>query len=522
MILNSHRPDGFIGEGDKYFLDIFNDIKRHITNAQKSLRYDTLRLPPKKVNVITMALVDFTEDIYNDIGIWKSYERYNMEFFGDPLPLTPQSDYSDNGKIISERRVNHFLWMLYTLLNTDLLLSPTHTDLYSLTATITEFLQEKLCRTPKDSGIKKFLYDPNEYGWNVKKKLLWLGQHSYLFRHCFHSYIKNRGGKNDIGIIDDFVCQETTLWSGLGVVDILAAILNINNKQRLDLRSWYERHAAYYRIEEIKEDIITALNLINNKNYKIRTGEFSSLFKQQEIIFGSLVPWNDEWYWSGSQQRLGLMKENDFRQLRNDFVMKASNITYRYYNDLAEKARENIKRQYKEFVEYHNGKDLVVYPDGLSMAADEEKRYRLLYESKPKDIVADVIKKYKLKGPKPQMSIPSHILECDGGVAIFFNKDEGEEIFIDFTLVKDGFKKKGVDLNDNEKEGIREVVLSDSVSPKFVDRMIQEYGHESIGASFLINGYNDDKSYIGYLLRKYKGHFYRKRYPHLSFVLEND
>jgi hypothetical protein len=33
--------------------------------------------------------VDFAEDLHNDIGIWRAYERYTVQFFGTPLPITP-------------------------------------------------------------------------------------------------------------------------------------------------------------------------------------------------------------------------------------------------------------------------------------------------------------------------------------------------------------------------------------------------------------------------------------------------
>lgn len=164
----------------------------------------------------------------------------------------------------------------------------------------------------------------------------------------------------------------------------------------------------------------------------------------------------------------------------------------------------------------------MIYPDGLSMAADEEKRYRMLFESKPKEMVEEMIKRHKLKGPKPEMSFPSNVLECDRGVAVYFNDVEGEEIFINFFPVVSGFEKKGIELTDNEKEAIREFIKSDSISPNFVNKLVQQYGTESIGASFLVNNWKEYNSNIEYLLRRFKGHFYRRMFPNLSFVLEKE
>ncbi len=72
-------------------------------------------------------------------------------------------------------------------------------------------------------------------------------------------------------------------------------------------------------------------------------------------------------------------------------------------------------------------------------------------------------------------------------------------------------------MNKDEEEGIQSFIISDSISPKFVKRLIREYGSESIEAAFLIRGQHNEY-HIDYLLRRYKGAYYRNRYPRLAFV----
>ena len=48
-------------------------------------------------------------------------------------------------------------------------------------------------------------------------------------------------------------------------------------------------------------------------------------------------------------------------------------------------------------------------------------------------------------------------------------------------------------------------------------KLVQDYGDASIASAFLIPQ-DYDKHYLDYLLRRYKGHFYRKRYPSLTIV----
>ena len=48
---------------------------------------------------------------------------------------------------------------------------------------------------------------------------------------------------------------------------------------------------------------------------------------------------------------------------------------------------------HEKMMVYH-GKDFVVYPNGLSMAADWQKELREQWESRPQQEVKDVIKKH--------------------------------------------------------------------------------------------------------------------------------
>lgn len=223
-------------------------MKSMLARVQKTLEYRTLELTHAKLDELAGVLVEFAEDVHNDIGIWDSLERYNIEFFGTPLPFVLQPNERLGQKPLNENRLQHLMWVLYSELYPELILSPTHRDLKQLSKAASDFLGERFARIPRDSGVKMFLAQPNKFGWDVKTKLLWLGMHSYLFRNGFRNYVQEHGGKAAIPVIDDFVCQKATSWSGLGVIDILAAVLDISEAQRSALRSWYERHCAYYRI----------------------------------------------------------------------------------------------------------------------------------------------------------------------------------------------------------------------------------------------------------------------------------
>ena len=126
--------------------------------------------------------------------------------------------------------------------------------------------------------------------------------------------MRDNGGKYDIPTMDDFICQENTAWSGLGVIDILASTLDMTESQRRDLRSWYERHTGYFRVVSIHEPLIEVVNILNEQSYTVRVDENASVFETYQMMFGGLVPWDDVWYWSGTQHGFETADRRDHRE----------------------------------------------------------------------------------------------------------------------------------------------------------------------------------------------------------------
>jgi hypothetical protein len=516
MAFHDHRPNQRLGRSERPLIKLTSDLTSSLHKAQRSLTYDTLHLSSRQCSLLAHILVEFAEDLHQDIGIWRSLEQYNLDFFGTPLPCVLPLGETMDPELVNLDRVRFLLWNLYGELEPDLILAPNHQDLERLSLMIIEFFSERFPRLHFDSGVKRFLTTPHQYGWEVKRKLVWLGQDSYLFRlHCA-SYIREHGGKADIPTLDDFLCQETTSWSGLGVIDILASTLDMTESQRRDLRSWYERHTGYFRVASIHEPFMEVVNVLNEQSYTVRVDENANVLEPYQMMFGALVPWDGGWYWSGTQQGIETVTEDIVELIKQEFPVKASQIVYRYCEERAAKARELIGKHYQHFIDYF-GKDLVIYPDGKTMAEDERKFRQHQFDSAPKEEVEAFLQRHHLSEPAPKFDWDPELLECEDGIGVYFNPDEGQEIMTSFNDVLSGFQKRGSDLNADESEMIRQFIYSDSISPKFVEKLVQAYGDASIASSFLIPQ-DDVNIYLAYLLRRYKGHFYRNRYPSLSIV----
>jgi len=514
--IKKNRPEGLPSKETVTLQSIAQKVFNNISDIQKTYSYKTLILPKTDVEELSETIVEFAEDILNDIGIWKSIEHYNQKFFGNPLPfsLPKGGSFENNG--INPYRVHHLLWKVYQELIPDLILSPEQIDLEILVTQLTRFLKQIENDFPKHSTISQFFKQPNRYGWEVKRKLIWLGRNSYIFRRCFNDHIKDFDKDKRIQGTDDFICQHKTKWSGLGVLDVLAELLNISDKQKKELRSWNERHAAYYKIISKKYGKeLNAENIINNKMYKIHLDAGLDVFNPGEIIFGSLVPWNKEWYWSGVQYKYNHIPDKDLQEMKMSFIKDLGKIVYRYNDELAERAHKSIKTHHQNFIDFH-GDDLVVFPDGYAMAAALQNQSKQEFKTAPKKTVEKIMKENKLKNPCSNFSFPIDLLENENGIGVFFNPEEGMEIFPDYYTLQNGLQKKGKNITENEKDIILGFIESDAISPSFVNRLIKKYGFKSITEAFLIRN-NPDKEQLDYLLRCHKGQYYFKRYPNLSF-----
>lgn len=517
MAYSAYRPQGYRGKGDSHLPHTIRQLRNVLSDTQCDFAYDTLCLDSDSLGELAGVLVDFAEDLHNSTGIWAAYERYNTAFFGTALPLMSSENGGDPGTGFHPDRFRHLLWVLYPALFDGLVLSPTHQDLIRVAEASSNFLSDVFSTIPKNSGVKTFLGSPNEHGWDVKRKLVWLGTQSFMFRVLFARYMEEHAsGGSDIAHTDDFVCQECTQWSGLGAIDILAGVLDISEDDRKDLRSWCERHAAFFRILSVNDQSLQAVNVINDQPYQISINMKRNPFKSGQLLFGSLVPWRGKWHWSGEQRLLGDASKVNVDDLKQTMKRQSPAIVCRYSKDYEAQVRHIMSTLHEKMLVYH-GKDLVVYPDGLSMAADWQKELREQWESRPQQEVKEVVEKHGLKKGRPKMELPEDLLEEKDGLGVFLNPGEGKEIMASFTPLIAGLKKKGEGLTEDEQDVIRGFFDSDAVSPMFVRRVLEEYDGESVKTAFLLNS-DQPEYWLDYFLRSRKGHFYRKRYPTLSVI----
>ena len=523
-ILRASRPPGPPGRADKYLPDIAQDLRGLLEKSLRGFADRSMVWPGESLSELAAVLVEFGEDLHADAGLWRSLESYNREFFGTPLPLAIGDCSAGVLNGFDLRRIQHLIWTLWMEMDPEICPSPGHANLLQFANVAGKFLTERFARLPADSGVKNFLAGPSRFGWEIKRKLVWLGTKSYFFRLFFANYISEHEEGATVGVTDDFICQESTSWSGMGAIDILAGALDVSAEDRATLRTWYERHAAFYRVlsrqdhGEITESIVVR-NLVNGESYNVHMGMPRCPFQPGQVVFGSLTPWRCEWYWSGEQRPYENVPEHEEANLRKTMLERHPGIAYRYCPAEAAQARAANRKQHDEFVG-HCGSDLAVYPDGLTLAAAEQKRMETLWRAADHEHVRRLMRERGLEKPRPPMLFPREFLDHDQGIGAFYNPDEGQEYMLGFNHVLSGLRKQGDGLSDRERDALWHFMCDRCASPAFVHRLVREHGEASLLETFHLRDLPPNRA-LAFLLRSHKGRFYRNRYPSLSLVQDS-
>ena len=134
QIFLSTRLPGFTGRGDKYLGEIAQELRRVLWKTQNSFTFPACRLPEAACSEVAVLLVEWAEDIHNDIGLWRTVEAHQRRWFGTPLPLVAKAPPDVEPRGFEPGRVQFFLWNMWPCLNPEVVISPGHEDLKRLAA----------------------------------------------------------------------------------------------------------------------------------------------------------------------------------------------------------------------------------------------------------------------------------------------------------------------------------------------------------------------------------------------------
>mgnify|MGYP001582576439 CR=1 FL=1 len=124
--------------------------------------------------------------------------------------------------------------------------------------------------------------------------------------------------------------------------------------------------------------------------------------------------------------------------------------------------------------------------------------------------------KHGLDRSGPKLSWPRKLIECQRGVAVFYHAGEGVEMMADFGVLRAALGKTRDAMSDDEAEVLQAFVESAEISPAFVHRVVGQYGGAGLAALYFLP--IGDGAELEYLLRRFKGFYFRRRFPNISLL----
>lgn len=476
-------------------------LAREFSRAMRKPTDKQLERMPAEWRALAEKTMDFVIDVESGAHVWGGYERRNLRLFGTALPVTG----GDPGEGLTRARAVHFLWkMLSTLLHKEVF-PPTHPDVVRLTDVFLAFWDKRRKSFRAKDSYRLFVAGPNDVGWRVKRKLITLGQSCYFFRPALDQYLDENPPELDgdlesmikasANTMDDFLCQVCTGWSGMGATDLLAEVLDFPEARRDDIRAWNDRHISLYRIDAVSGGRLTVTNIPAESEYRVRIDEGAGPFHVGMVLFGALAPWGGEWRWSGLPTTMGDIKKEgfDLDEVRRQLKRMLGSILCRSWPEYLEECRKEADDIYRKKLAFHDGRDFVVFENSWAYDKDEA----------------------RFNGEDSDPWFTSHDVDDDEEVALYTDPLEGDRIFFRFTKLRNALAKKGVDLTAAERSAAVDFITSPYICADFVKKVLEKYPADAFMK--LCGAPDEARSYwLDWLLRCYKGVYYRTRYPLLE------
>jgi hypothetical protein len=239
-------------------------------------------------------------------------------------------------------------------------------------------------------------------------------------------------------------------------------------------------------------------------------------FAAGTMVFGGLVPWRGEWYWSGKQELFVNPTVEAMDDAGKEFRRNMPRIVCRYDKGFEREARKRCLRYYEENIKKHGG-PISVFPDGLSLAVAMDREiqapFRMLSRSAQKNLKAE----HKLGERGPSIKFPEDLAKSSHTIGVFFDPVENMEIMDFFDDLVSGLKRREGHLTEGEENAIRGFLESNTISPAFVRHVAGLYGDHNIERVFMLQACGAHHC-LEYLLRRFKGSHFRKRYPPIGIL----
>ena len=518
----SSRPQDYQNQrlepGEIFYIDLIESITDLYLKRQKKFEHPNLRLETGEVIELAWRMAGYLEDVANQIGIFQALTAKNRELFGTPVPLFVKNPEHFSPDTVNKQAVAYLVWDFWAEIWEDFILSPTHIDLQTIAGEIHGYLKKQIKNIPRSSKLKEFItLSGNKDGGFVKRRLIWLGMNSYLFRFAAGNYLD--GKEKRIAILEDFLMQKSTKLSGFTPLDIFVRMADLDGDSIKELQKWEEPYIALYHVEYETGDYWMVKNIINQKDYKVwkdyGVSQNADPIKKGIFCIGGIVAWQKEWRWSGEQVIYPPLGAADIAEVIKMFKNKSPKMIYRYCEESREKAFEYEKNERDFFISYFKTNPVIF--DSGNIMRDSVRKFRQAF-NKPKleKMPERERKKYNPEDVDSEGNWPESLLESPD-TAVFYVAGKGMCFLTGFRDFLKALDKKGQDLTEGDEDVIYGYVTESGIPYQLFHHLKKDYSFESVKCVFRIEEWDEERD-LEFLLRCYKGRQYKEKFPEIRLV----
>lgn len=474
------KPYGVHTSYDLHYLRIANEIYNRLFGAKHKLSF-VPNIPEPKM--LACIIASYYEDYVCEIGIWRAFTSYNKELYGYYLPFYESEQY-DPGYINPED-ISYLLWHFFSKWN-NTFFAPDYPMFSVQGRMIYEYLEPLLDDAlDTDFYSRFFTVKGDEYFFDVKERLKWFAEGSYLFAADLNfarkeelkqalkednfGYYDADPGKFLYMILEEYIYRRRCSFSALNAPEFFARVCRSTEPVRQDIAGLAERHFSTFECKEETKKYFIFENIQTSREYTVRKDSFqqsSTIEIKGKIALLALVQWQGEWWMTGAAAFYGKSKEG-IREVRKQMITSPFLRTA----EQMQRVSEAVEKQYQVFVE-HFGGPLATFTS--RQAANEAMRN---FYKTYRDQILEENPEYKGTAPPPLEGNLIGDISESGGIGLFFNRPEGV-IIVSRILENIQFLEQKEPLEQEESESLFESMTN--YNPALLEYLLKHYPTHNI------------------------------------------
>jgi hypothetical protein len=521
--LMTRKPYSRHTEHDIFYLELTRKLYAAIDDFIREFPEFNFDYEPEDIRELAYMIAGYAEDVFSDIGIFKSVKKEFAEKYGSPFPLTPNlsEEYSDDD--IQPEDILFLIWYFHVCQGTGdkdkRLVYPDANPFTILADELFEVLDEHEEFSTTDF-YETYLHMPDDADYyDVKEKITWLAFKSYLTGYELEKKRVERVFSNDMqdadydkealamilyAASDELIANYPSHLSALNMCDIFAKTARCSSYMRSQIENLKIRHSGVYHLQGEDDEHYLMHHTGVSVDYKSQKSSFNYPLDDDnsDIYYMTLIHWNGEFQLTGMCVPLSF-KGHEIRTKN----LELQGAYSKFHEPLRAKLIESLNEFREAWITFF-GSELSVFRNGKEAHEKHCEFYKWYHKR--------VTKKYGNKDvDREPLTPPTHTnLLNEEDVAFFMPPSDNSEILLGHrwlvTLLQSDANQPLMHRINDVNEASK-MLLDESVSSDYVRYIFRHYPTKIWDNILKCNGLDENK--LEFWLRFYKPYDFAFRKP---------